>query len=148
MSLPPPWPGPLPTTYQLCRHVITMLMVTTNTLTHLTTTETAAMAGAWDAMGGVLVAKCGCQGFIGRTPARVRDGSLPEGLNKYPAQLPRLGQLQTRVGSKSLVMQDYKQLPRLITALLRSGPNGSELPKMSPERAGTWPQLMCCASVL
>ena len=32
--------------------------------------------------------------------------------------------------------------------LLRSGPNGSELPKMSPERAGTWPQLMCCASVL
>ena len=32
--------------------------------------------------------------------------------------------------------------------LLRPGPNGSELPKMSPERAGTWPQLMCCASVL
>ena len=32
--------------------------------------------------------------------------------------------------------------------LLRSGPNGSELPKMGPERAGTWPQLMCCASVL
>ena len=32
--------------------------------------------------------------------------------------------------------------------LLRSGPNGSKLPKMSPEWAGTWPQLMCCASVL
>ena len=57
-----------------------------------------------------------CQGFIGRTPARVRDGSLPEGLNEYPTQLPRLGQLRTRVGSKSLVMQDYKRLPRLITA--------------------------------
>ena len=58
-----------------------------------------------------------CQGFTSRTPVRVRDGSLPKGLNKYPAQLPRLGQLRTRVGSKSLVMQDYKWLPRLITAL-------------------------------
>ena len=57
-----------------------------------------------------------CQGFIGCTPARVRDGSLPEGLNEYPAQLPCLGQLRTRVGSKSLVMQDYKRLPWLITA--------------------------------
>ena len=47
-----------------------------------------------------------CQGFTGRTPARVRDGSLPKGLTESPAQLPRLGQLQTRVGSKSLVMQD------------------------------------------
>ena len=57
-----------------------------------------------------------CQGFTGRTPVRVRDGSLPEGLNEYPAQLPRLGQLWTCVGSKSLVMQDCKRLPRLITA--------------------------------
>ena len=57
-----------------------------------------------------------CQGFTGRTPARVRDGSLPKGLNEYPTQLPRLGQLRTRVGSKSLVMQDYKRLPRLIMA--------------------------------
>ena len=57
-----------------------------------------------------------CQGFTGRTPAWVRDGSLPEGLNEYPAQLPRLGQLWTRVGSKSLVMQDCKRLPQLITA--------------------------------
>ena len=57
-----------------------------------------------------------CQGFTSRTPVRVRDGSLPKGLNKYPAQLPRLGQLRTCVGSKSLVMQDCKQLPWLITA--------------------------------
>ena len=35
----------------------TMLMATTNTLTHLTTTETAAMAGAQDGMGGILVGK-------------------------------------------------------------------------------------------
>ena len=49
-----------------------------------------------------------CQGFIGCTPAQVRDGSLLKGLNEYPAQLPRLGQLRTRVGSKSLVMQDYR----------------------------------------
>ena len=47
-----------------------------------------------------------CQGFTSRTPTRVRDGSLPKGLNKYPAQLPCLRQLRTRVGSKSLVMQD------------------------------------------
>ena len=58
-----------------------------------------------------------CQGFTSRTPARVQDGSLPKGLNEYPAQLPRLGQLRTHVGSKSLVMQDYKQLPQLITTL-------------------------------
>ena len=58
-----------------------------------------------------------CQGFIGRTPARVRDGSLPEGLNEYPTQLPRLGQLRTRIGSKSLIMLDCKQLPRLTTTL-------------------------------
>ena len=32
--------------------------------------------------------------------------------------------------------------------VLRSGLNGSELPKMGPEWAGTWPQLMCCASIL
>ena len=57
-----------------------------------------------------------CQGFTSCTPVRVRDGSLPKGLNKYPAQLPRLRQLQTRVGSKSLVMQDYKWLPQLIMA--------------------------------
>ena len=57
-----------------------------------------------------------CQGFTGRTPARVRDRSLPKGLNEYLAQLPRLGQLRTHVGSKSLVMQDYRWLPRLITA--------------------------------
>ena len=57
-----------------------------------------------------------CQDFTSHTPVRVQNGSLPEGLNEYPAQLPRLGQLQTRVGSKSLVMQDCKQLPRLITA--------------------------------
>ena len=41
--------------------------------------------------------------------------------------------------------------PRIETiwsAVLRSGPNRSELPKMSPEWAGTWPQLMRCASVL
>ena len=57
-----------------------------------------------------------CQGFISRTPARVRDGSLLEGLNDYPTQLPCLGQLRTHVGSKSLVMQDYERLPRLITA--------------------------------
>ena len=57
-----------------------------------------------------------CQGFISHTPARVRDGSLPEGLNEYPTQLPRLRQLWTHIGSKSLVMQDCKQLPRLITA--------------------------------
>ena len=50
-----------------------------------------------------------CQGFTGCTPVRVRDGSLPKGLNEYPTQLPRLGQLRTRV--------------------LRSGLNGSELPK-------------------
>ena len=44
-----------------------------------------------------------------------------------------------------------KPLPLLLLLfwwLLRPGPNGSELPKMSPEWAGTWPQLMCCASVL
>ena len=58
---------------------------------------------------------CICQGFIGRTPARVRDGSLPKGLNEYPTQLPCLRQLRTRVGSKSLVMQDCKRLPWLIT---------------------------------
>ena len=57
-----------------------------------------------------------CQGFTGRTPVQVQNGSLPEGLNEYPAQLPRLGQLRTRIGSKSLVMQDYKRLPQLITA--------------------------------
>ena len=57
-----------------------------------------------------------CQGFISRTPVWVRDGSLPKGLNEYPAQLPCLGQLRTCVGSKSLVMQDYKQLPWLIMA--------------------------------
>ena len=34
------------------------------------------------------------------------------------------------------------------TYVLRPGPNGSKLPKMSLEWAGTWPQLMCCASVL
>ena len=49
-----------------------------------------------------------CQGFTGRTPARVRDGSLPKGLTESPVQLPCLGRLRTRVGSKSLVMQDYK----------------------------------------
>ena len=49
-----------------------------------------------------------CQGFTSRTPVRVRDGSLLKRLNEYPAQLPRLGQLRTRVGSKSLIMQDYK----------------------------------------
>ena len=52
----------------------------------------------------------------GRTPVQVQDGSLPKGLNEYPAQSPHLGQLRTRVGSKSLVMQDYRQLPRLIMA--------------------------------
>ena len=36
----------------------------------------------------------------------------------------------------------------LTEKVLRSGPNGSELPKMGLEWAGTWPQLMCCASVL
>ena len=65
---------------------------------------------------GGAAAVASCQGFTSRTPVRVRDGFLPEGLNKYPAQLPRLGQLQTRVGSKSLVTQDCKRLPRLITA--------------------------------
>ena len=34
-----------------------MLMATTNTLTHPTTTKTAAMAGAQDVMGGILVDK-------------------------------------------------------------------------------------------
>ena len=58
-----------------------------------------------------------CQGFTSRTLVRVRDGPLPKELNEYPAQLPRLGQLRTRVGSKSLVTQDCKRLPRLITAL-------------------------------
>ena len=57
-----------------------------------------------------------CQGFTGCTLARVRDGSLPKRLNEYPAQLPHLGQLRTHIGSKSLVMQDYIRLPRLITA--------------------------------
>ena len=47
-----------------------------------------------------------CQGFTGRTPAWVQDGSLPKGLNEFPAQLPHLGQLWTHIGSKSLVMQD------------------------------------------
>ena len=59
---------------------------------------------------------CKCQDFTGRTPARVQDGSLLKGLNEYPTQLPCLGQLRTRVGSKSLVMQDYRRLPWLITA--------------------------------
>ena len=49
-----------------------------------------------------------CQGFTSHTPVRVRDGPLLKGLNEYPAQLPRLGQLWTHVGSKSLIMQDYK----------------------------------------
>ena len=62
------------------------------------------------------ILRLACQGFTGHTPVRVRNGSLPEGLNEYPAQLPRLGQLRTHVGSKSLVMQDCKRLPRLITA--------------------------------
>ena len=57
-----------------------------------------------------------CQGFISCTPAQVRDGSLPKGFNEYPAQLPHLRQLQTRIGSKCLVMYDCKQPPRLITA--------------------------------
>ena len=57
-----------------------------------------------------------CQGFIGRTPARVQVGSLPKGLNKYLVQLPRLGQPWTHIGSKCLVMYDCKHLPWLITA--------------------------------
>ena len=57
-----------------------------------------------------------CQGFISRTPARVRDGSLPKGLNKYLAQLSHLRQLRTRIGSKYLVMYDCKQLSRLTMA--------------------------------
>ena len=35
-----------------------------------------------------------------------------------------------------------------VGGVLRPGLNGSELLKMGSERAGTWPQLMCCASVL
>ena len=47
-----------------------------------------------------------CQGFTGRTPTQVWDGSLPKRLNEYPVQPPRLRQLRTHVGSKSLIMQD------------------------------------------
>ena len=78
------------------------------------------------------IAVLNCQGFIGRTPARVQDGSLPEGLNEYPAQLPRLGQLRTRVGSKSLVMQDCKRLPRLITTPEYFGTFGERCLRLPP----------------
>ena len=75
----------------------------------------------------------GCQGFISHTLARVRDGSLPKGLNEYLAQLPRLGQLQTRIGSKCLVTNDYKQPPRLTTA-----PDCLRNPQEEMSQVATW----------
>ena len=57
VSLPLPLPGPF-----ITHHIPTMLSHhhhTSGDHQHLTTTKTAPMAGAQDAMGGVLVAKCG-----------------------------------------------------------------------------------------
>ena len=77
--------------------------------------------------------ECTCQGFTGRTPAWVQDGSLPKGLTESPAQSPRLGQLRTRVGSKSLVMQDCWRLPWLITA-----PDYFGNPRREMSQVATW----------
>ena len=55
-----------------------------------------------------------------------------------------------KTSSQTLLHMSNQKTKELSAAsrLLHPGPNGSELPRMSLEWAGTWPQLMCCASVL
>ena len=80
---------------------------------------------SWDSVLGFL-------GFVNRS-------ELPEvEASEKNAMLNHFNALASKIGSK--------EADDLL--VLHPGPNGSELLKMSPEWVGTWPQLMCCASVL